>query len=172
VTEQDEHIAGYILDAYKSLVIIVNKWDAIEKDSLTIYEHQREIEKKLHFIPYAPVIFISAETGQRIHQVLETAYRVWENRFFRIPTGELNRLVREAVEKHPPTQRGTKRLKIYFASQVATAPPLFLFHVNDKTLVHFSYRRYLENQIRAEYPFEGTPLRLSFRQSKGKPKEG
>jgi GTP-binding protein len=172
VTEQDEHIAGYILDAYKSLVIIVNKWDAVEKDSLTIYEYQREIEKKLHFIPYTPAIFISAETGQRIHQVLETAYRVWENRFFRIPTSELNRLVREAVEKHPPTQSGTKRLKIYFASQVATAPPLFLFHVNDKTLVHFSYRRYLENQIRAEYPFEGTPLRLSFRESKGKPKEG
>jgi GTP-binding protein len=151
VTEQDEHVAGYILDAYKSVVIVVNKWDAVKKDSATIHQYQREIEQKLHFIPYAPVIFISAMTGQRIHQVLESAQRVWEARFFRVQTSELN------------------RLKIFFASQVAVNPPLFMFHVNDKQLVHFTYRRYLENQIRAEYPFEGTPLRFTFRDSDSAP---
>lgn len=167
VTEQDEHIAGYILEAYKGLVIVVNKWDAVEKDPYTMNEFAKRVQEKLHFVSYAPVIFISALTGQRIHQVLETAHRVWERRFFRVQTAELNRLIRDAIQQHPPPVRGTKRLKIYFASQVATAPPLFLFHVNDKKLVHFSYRRYLENRIREVYPFEGTPLRFSFRESKG-----
>jgi GTPase len=168
ITEQDEHIAGYVIEAYKSLVIVVNKWDAVDKDAYTMSEYTRSVQERFHFIPYAPVIFISALTGQRIHQVLETANRIWEARFLRIQTSELNRLIREAIQKHPPPVRGTRRLKIYFASQVSTAPPLFLFHVNDKKLVHFTYRRYLENQIRAEYPFEGTPLRFSFRESKGK----
>jgi GTP-binding protein len=171
VTEQDEHIAGYVVDAYKGLVVIINKWDAVEKDSATMNEYAHSIKEKLHFISYAPVIFISALTGQRIHQVLETAHRVWEARSFRVQTADLNRLVRDALQRHPAPVRGTKRLKIYFASQVAIDPPVFLFHVNDKTLVHFSYRRYLENQIRAEYPFEGTPIRLSFRESKGNPAE-
>jgi GTP-binding protein len=168
VTEQDEHIAGYVLESYKSLVIVVNKWDAVAKDAHTMSQFQKDIEGKLHFIPYAPVIFISALTGQRIHQVLEIAHRVWEARFFRVQTAELNRLLRDALQKHAPPPKGTKRLKIYFATQVATDPPIFLFHVNDRRLVHFTYRRYLENQIRAEYPFEGTPIRLSFREGKGK----
>lgn len=172
VTEQDEHIAGYVLDAYKSLVIVVNKWDAVAKDALTMVNYQKQIQEKLHFVSsYVPSIFISAETGQRIHQVLETANRVWQERFFRISTGELNRVVREAVQKHVPPTRGTRRLKVYFASQVATAPPIFLFHVNSKQLVHFSYKRYLENQIRAHHLFEGTPIRLSFRESKNNPRE-
>lgn len=167
VTEQDEHIAGYVLDAYRSLVIVVNKWDAIEKSAHTMHDFMQEVRERLHFIPYAPVIFISALTGQRIHQVLDVANRVYEARHMRVQTAEVNRLVRAALQKHPPPLRGTKRLKVYFASQVSTAPPLFLFHVNDKKLVHFSYRRYLENQIRAEFDFEGTPLRFSFRESKG-----
>lgn len=171
VTEQDEHIAGYVLEAYKSLIIIVNKWDAVEKDAHTMNDFMEEIRERLHFVPYAPVIFISAMTGQRIHQVLETAHRVWENRFFRIPTSEVNRLLREALQRHPPPVKGTKRLKIYFASQVTTNPPLLLFHVNDTKLVHFTYRRYLENRYRETYPFEGTPLRFSFRESKGAPRE-
>lgn len=169
VTEQDEHIGGYIIDEYKGLVVVMNKWDAVNKDAHTITEHTKNIQDRLHFVPYAPIIFISALTGQRIHQVLETANRVFENRFIRIQTSELNQIVRDAIQKHPPPTKGTKRLKIYFASQVATSPPLFLFHVNDKKLVHFSYRRYLENQIREIYPFEGTPLRFSFRESKGNP---
>jgi GTP-binding protein len=170
VTDQDEHIAGYILDAYKGLVIIVNKWDLVEKDAHTMHDFTKQIREKLHFVPYAPIIFLSALTGQRIHQTLETANRVFETRFMRIQTAEVNRILREAMQKHPPPVKGTKQLKIYFGSQVATAPPLFLFHLNDKKLLHFSYRRYLENRIRDEYPFEGTPIRMSFRESRGAPK--
>lgn len=167
VTEQDEHIAGYVIEAFKSLVIIVNKWDAVEKDAYTMNTFMDTIRERLHFVRYAPVIFISAMTGQRIHQVLETANRVYEGRYFRIPTAEVNRIVREAVIHHAPPTRGTRRLKLYFASQVRTNPPLFLFHVNDHKLVHFTYRRYLENRIRDAFPFEGTPLRMSFRTSQG-----
>ncbi|RMG71898.1 MAG: ribosome biogenesis GTPase Der [Chloroflexi bacterium] len=170
VTEQDEHIAGYVLEQYKGLVVIMNKWDAVEKDAHTMNEYTKQVQEKLHFIPYVPVLFISALTGQRIHQVLETAHRVWENRFIRLPTSEVNRILREAIQRHPPPVKGTKRLKIYFGTQVGTAPPLFLFHVNDKKLVHFSYRRFLENRIREEYPFEGTPIRMSFRESKNAPR--
>ncbi|MBC7870949.1 MAG: ribosome biogenesis GTPase Der [Chitinophagaceae bacterium] len=171
VTDQDEHIAGYVLEAYKGLVIVMNKWDAIEKDTQTLNEFTKEVQKKLHFISYAPVIFVSALTGQRIHQVLEVANRVYEARSYRIQTSELNRLLREALTNHPAPAKGTKRLKIYFGTQVAIDPPLFLFHVNDKELVHFTYKRYLENRIRDEYPFEGTPIRISFRESKGTPKK-
>ncbi len=171
VTDQDEHIAGYVLEAYKGLVIVMNKWDAIEKDTQTLNEYTKEVQKKLHFISYAPVIFVSALTGQRIHQVLEVANRVYEARSYRIQTSELNRLLRDALTNHPAPAKGTKRLKIYFGTQVAIDPPLFLFHVNDRELVHFTYKRYLENRIRDEYPFEGTPIRLSFRESKGTPKK-
>jgi GTP-binding protein len=164
VTEQDEHIAGYVIDEYKSLVIAVNKWDALEKSSHTMHEFTQTIRERMHFVPYAPIIFISALTGQRIHTVLETAHRVYENRFSRIPTSALNQVIRDAVEHHAPPTKGIKRLKIYYATQVRTNPPIFLMHVNDKSIVHFTYERYLENQIRAQYPFEGTPIRISFRQ--------
>ena len=163
VTEQDEHIAGYIIDEYKSLVIVVNKWDDIEKDAFTINAFSENIRDRLHFVRYAPVVFISALEGQRIHQVMEVAHRVWEARFFRMPTSDVNRLMREAVDKHPPHAKGTKRLKFLYASQVRTDPPLILFHVNDPTQVHFTYKRYLENQFRQAYEFEGTPIRMSFR---------
>ncbi len=167
VTEQDQHIAGYIMDAYRSVVVVVNKWDAVEKDDHTMNAFIDQVRTKLDFLPEPPVIFISALTGQRVHQVLETANRVWEARFQRIPTGELNRLLRAAVQKHPAPAKGTKRLKLLYLTQVAVNPPVFLFHVNDTRLVHFTYKRYLENQIRAEYPFEGTPIRLSFRPRDG-----
>jgi len=167
ITEQDEHIAGYVLEEFKSLIIVFNKWDAVEKDSNTVNEYMDKVKERFHFIPYAPVIFISAMTGQRIHQVLEVANRVYEARHFRLQTSEVNKIIREAIQKHPAPLKGTKRLKIFFGSQVATAPPLFLLHVNDKELVHFSYRRYLENQIRQAFPFEGTPIRISFRQREG-----
>lgn len=163
VTEQDEHIAGYIIDEYKSLVIVVNKWDDIEKDAFTINAFSENIRDRLHFVRYAPVVFISALEGQRIHQVMEIAHRVWEARFFRMSTSDVNRLMREALEKHPPHAKGTKRLKFLYASQVRTDPPLILFHVNDPTQVHFTYKRYLENQFREAYEFEGTPIRMSFR---------
>lgn len=163
ITEQDQHIAGYIMDARKSVVIIVNKWDAVEKDAYTMTEFQKLLDEKFEFLPQPPVIYISALTGQRIHQVLETTKRVWEQRHFRIPTAELNRLIRDAYTKHPAPGRGTRRLKLMYASQVRSNPPLILIHVNDARLVHFTYKRFLENQIRAEYPFEGTPISLSFR---------
>jgi GTP-binding protein len=106
-------------------------------------------------------------TGQRIHEVLEMAHSVYEGRHFRIPTSELNRLLRDSYQKHTPPIRGTRRLKIMYASQVATAPPLILFHVNDPKLVHFTYKRFLENEIRAAFPFPGTPIRMSFRSREG-----
>lgn len=163
VTEQDEHIAGYVIDEYKSLVIVVNKWDAIEKDAFTVNAFTESIRDRLHFVRYAPIVFISALDGQRIHQVLETAHRVWEARFLRMATSEVNRLMREAIERHPPQSKGRKRLKFLYAAQVRTDPPLILFHVNDPSQVHFSYKRYLENQFREAFEFEGTPIRMSFR---------
>ncbi len=163
VTEQDEHIAGFIVGEYKSLVIVVNKWDTVEKDAHTMKAFSDNIRERLHFVRYAPIVFISALDGQRIHQVLEVACRVWEARFLRMPTADVNRLMREAIEKHPPHAKGTKRLKFLYAAQVRTDPPLILFHVNDPSQVHFTYKRYLENQFRDAYEFEGTPIRLSFR---------
>jgi GTPase len=164
VTEQDEHIAGYVIDAHRSLMFVVNKWDAVEKDAHTMHDFTQSIRERLHFVPYAPVIFISALNGQRVHQVLDTANRIYENRFTRIPTSEINQVIRDAVAKHAPPTKGIRRLKIFYGSQVRTNPPIFLLHINDRKLLHFTYERFLENQIRQTYPFEGTPLRLSFRE--------
>ncbi len=162
-TAQDAHIAGYILEEYKSVVVIVNKWDAIEKDEHTLVEYTRRLRSELSFLEYVPVLFISAKTGQRVDQVLPTALRVQEERLVRVPTSELNRIVREAVDSHPPHPRGERMLKITYATQARTDPPTFLFFVNDPELLHFSYKRYLENELRKVYSFLGTPLRLSFR---------
>lgn len=167
ITAQDTHIAGIALEEHKSLVVLVNKWDAVEKDSHTMVEFEKKLREDLKFIPYAPILFISALTGQRIHQVLETTLLVYEERMRRIPTSELNRIIREAVAKHAPASKQPRKLKIYYGSQVKVDPPMFLFHVNDPKLLHLSYERYLENSIRAEYPFTGTPIRLSFRSREG-----
>jgi GTP-binding protein len=166
VTEQDTHIAGMVREAYKSVVIVVNKWDAIEKDTHTMNEHVQEVRQKLAFLPYVPVLFVSALTGQRIHTVLESAARVQEERMVRIPTSALNKIVREAMLRHAPQTKQPRPLKVFLAQQVRVDPPTFLFHVNDLRLLHFSYERYLENQIREVYPFTGTPIRLSFRERK------
>jgi len=162
-TAQDAHVAGFVLDALKSAVVIVNKWDMVEKDEHTLVEFTRRLRTQLNFLDYVPVLFVSAKTGQRTDQILPTALRVQEERLVRIPTSELNRIVRDAVAEHPPTSQGNHLLKINYATQVRTDPPTFLFHVNDPDLVHFSYERYLENRLRAQYSFLGTPLRLSFR---------
>jgi GTPase len=167
ITEQDQHIAGYVMEAGKSIVLVVNKWDAIEKDTHTQVEYLATIRDKFNFLPDPPVIFISVLTGQRIHEVLETAHDVWEGRYFRIPTSDLNRIVREALAAHVPPTKGIRRMKIFFATQVAVAPPVILFHVNDVRLVHFTYKRYLENKIREIHPFAGTPMKLSFRPREG-----
>ncbi len=167
VTEQDQHIAGAILEARCSVIVIVNKWDALAKDAHTMPAWLESMRDKFNFLPDAPVLFISALTGQRIHQVLEAANRVYEARSLRLSTSALNRLLREALHAHPPPRKGTRQLRIFYASQVDVDPPVFLFHVNDTRLVHFSYRRYLENRIRAAWSFEGTPLVLSFRPRDG-----
>ena len=166
VTAQDAHIAGFVLDEMKSVVVIINKWDAVPKTGETMYTYTDHVRQELHFLDYVPVLFVSALKGTRVDQVLPTALRVQEERLVRIPTGELNRIVREALEKQAPPTKAGKRLKIYYCTQPRTDPPTFLFHTNDPGLVHFSYERYLENQIRRQYPFSGTPLRLSFRRRK------
>jgi GTP-binding protein len=163
VTAQDAHVAGAILDEWASVVVLINKWDLVEKDTRTMVEYTRWVRETLRFLDYVPVLFISALTGQRVDKVLETALAVHEARFMRIPTGPLNRVVQDALDRHaPPSKRG-KRLKIYFASQPSVNPPTFVFHVNDPALVHFSYERYLENRLREAYGFPGTPLKLLFR---------
>ncbi|MBN1563285.1 MAG: ribosome biogenesis GTPase Der [Anaerolineae bacterium] len=171
ITAQDAHIAGMVQEAYKSVVIVVNKWDAIEKDTHTINEYVKEVREKLAFMPYVPVIFISALTGQRIHKVIETAMEVQEERLVRIPTSAINKIVREALLRHAPQTRQPRPLKIFLVQQVRTDPPTFLFHINDEKLLHFTYERYLENQIRREYPFTGTPIRFSFRERGKKAKD-
>jgi GTP-binding protein len=171
ITQQDMHIAGMVRDSFKSTVLIVNKWDAIEKDTNTMNTQMEEVRQKLDFMPYIPVLFVSALTGQRIHTVLETAVRVQEERMVRISTSELNTIIREALLRHAPQSRQPRPLKIFMAQQVRVDPPTFLFHINDKSLLHFTYERYLENQIRLKYPFTGTPIRLSFRE-RGKKRKG
>ena len=167
VTAQDAHIAGFILEEIKSAVVVVNKWDAVPgKTGKTMNEYTAHVRSALNFMDYVPVLFVSAKLGTRVDSVLPTAARVQEERLIRIPTGELNRIIREAMEKQAPPTKAGKRLNIYYATQPRTDPPTFVFHVNDTELVHFSYERYLENQIRAAYGFFGTPLRLSFRRRK------
>ncbi|MBI1296055.1 ribosome biogenesis GTPase Der [bacterium] len=163
VTAQDAHVAGYVLEKQRSVVVVVNKWDSVEKDSNTMVEYTRQIRQDLKFLDYVPVIFVSALTKQRIHTVLPTALAVAAERSFRISTGEVNRLLQEAYDRNPPASHTGRKLRIYYASQVDTAPPSFLLFVNDPELAHFSYLRYLENQIREYHPFLGTPIRIFMR---------
>jgi GTP-binding protein len=166
VTAQDAHIAGYVLEKYKSAVVIVNKWDAVEKDEHTMNEYARKVREELKFLDYVPVLFVSAKTRQRVHQVLPTALEVVEARRHRLSTGEFNNILREAYDAiSPPTKQG-RTLRIYYGTQVGNDPPSFAIFVNDPEIVHFSYERYLENRIRAYFPFTGTPIRLFFRSSR------
>jgi GTP-binding protein len=166
VTAQDAHIAGYILDEGKSVVVLVNKWDLVDKDTYTINEYTQLVRSGLQFLDYVPVLFISAKSGKRVKNVLPLALRTQEERLRRIPTGQLNRLVHEAVAKHPPKGGQRHRLKFLYVTQARTDPPTFVFFVNDPDLVHFTYQRYLENQLRDQYGFLGTPLRFVFRRRK------
>ncbi len=163
VTTQDAHIASYILEESKSVIVIVNKWDTIEKDTYTINEYIQTVRQSLKFMDYVPVLFISAKTGQRVNKVLPTVLQIYDNSLHRISTGDLNRLLREAVAAHPPKGTHRHRLKFFYATQVGVNPPTFIFFVNDASLVHFTYQRYLENRLRQQYGFVGTPLRLFFR---------
>ena len=160
VLAQDAHIAGYVVEAAKSVVVVVNKWDLVIKDSTTMDAYREHVKQELKFVPYAPVLFISALKRQRVDQVLDTALRVHEQRFQRIPTSDLNDLVQESIARHSPPSRWGKKLKFYYSTQPTVDPPTLVFFVNDARLVHFSYQRYLENRIRERWGFEGTPIRL------------
>ena len=164
VTEQDAKIAGIAHEKGKGLLIAVNKWDAIEKDDKTMYKFRDEVMRVLSFVPYAKIIYISALTGKRLDQIYAEIDAIVEERRRRIATGVLNEIVMEAVAMNePPSDKG-RRLKILYASQVGTEPPTFVVFINDKKLMHFSYRRYLENQIRQAFGFEGTPIRMVMRE--------
>ncbi|MEJ5314464.1 MULTISPECIES: ribosome biogenesis GTPase Der [Anaerolinea] len=160
ITAQDTHIAGFILEAWKSTVVLVNKWDAVEKDNRTMAEYTARLRQELNFMDYVPILFISAKTGQRVDQVLPMALRVQEERLARLNTGVINRLIQEAQERHAPVSRGGRSLHIYYGTQVRSDPPTFLLFCNDPKLAHFSYLRFLENVFRKEYPFTGTPIRF------------
>ncbi|MBI4733065.1 MAG: ribosome biogenesis GTPase Der [Chloroflexi bacterium] len=160
ITAQDTHIAGFVLDALKSCVVLVNKWDAIVKDAYTMDEYTRVVRQQLNFMDYVPLLFISAKTGQRVEQVMPLALRVQEERLARITTAMLNKILRSAMDAHPAPTHAGRELKIYYGSQVRTDPPTFLLHVNDTKLFHFSYQRYLENKFREAYGFIGTPIKL------------
>ncbi len=160
ITAQDAHIAGFILEAWKSTVVLVNKWDVIQKDSETMEAYTRHVRKELNFMDYVPLLFISAKTGQRVDQVLPMALRVQEERLARITTSMLNRVLRDAQDAHPAPSHAGRQLKIYYGSQVRVDPPTFVLHVNDTKLFHFSYKRYLENQFREAYGFLGTPIKI------------
>ena len=162
-TAQDLHIAGYVEEMKKGMVVVVNKWDLIDKGPTTMDEYRAKAREALHFMPYAEVVFISAKLGQRVNQVLERALLVVNEREKRVPTSALNKLLKEAVAKHPPPAKPGKRLKFYYATQADVAPPTFIFFCNDPQAVHFSYERYLENQLREQYGFLGTPIRMGFR---------
>ena len=160
ITAQDTHIAGFILDAWKSCVVLVNKWDTILKDTYTMDEYTRRVRQELNFMDYVPLLFISAKTGQRVEQVLPLALRVQEERLARITTAMLNRVLREAQDAHPAPSHAGRQLKIYYGSQVRVDPPTFVLHVNEPKLFHFSYLRYLENKFRETYGFIGTPIKI------------
>ena len=160
ITAQDAHIAGFILDQWKSCVVIVNKWDAIEKDSFTMEEYTRKIRSDLNFMDYVPLLFISAKTGQRVDAVLPMALRVQEERLARLTTSKINEIIHNAQDAHPHPTHAGRALRMYYGTQVRSDPPTFMIYVNEPTLMHFTYMRYLENQIRAEYGFLGTPIRI------------
>jgi len=168
VTAQDAHIAGYIYEQAKSTIVLVNKWDLVEKDSSTQSQYEAYIRRELKFMPFVPVLFVSALTGQRVGQILPLALRVNEQRQQRLSTEQINAILREATARHSPPSKYGKKLRFYYGTQVEINPPTFVFFVNDERLVHFSYERYLENQIRQYYKYEGSPLRLIFRGHKEK----
>ncbi len=164
VTEQDTKIAGYAHDQGKASVIVINKWDMVDKSTGTLEEYRKVVMEKLAFMPYAPIVFISAKTGQRVNKIYELVKYVADQAAFRISTGMLNDIVNEAVAMvQPPSDKG-KRLKIFYMTQADVKPPTFVIFVNDMQLMHYSYERYLENQLRKNFGFEGTPIRFIIRE--------
>ena len=166
VTDQDAKIAGEAHEAGKGIIIVVNKWDEIEKDNNTTEIFKKDIYNKLSYLNYAPIIFISAKTGQRINKLFELINQVAANNAMRMNTSVINQVLNEAIALvQPPTDKG-KRLKIFYMTQASTKPPTFVVFVNDKELFHFSYERYLINQLRKEFGLQGTPIRIIVREKK------
>lgn len=164
ITEQDKKIAGIAHEAGKGIIVVVNKWDLIQKETNTMRDYRRVMESELQFMSYAPSVFISVLEKQRIFEVMKLAKYVAEKRALRVPTGQLNSLLNDAIlMKQPPSDKG-RRLKIYYVTQVGVKPPLFSFQINDRELMHFSYARYLENKIRDSFGFEGTSIKFVFRE--------
>lgn len=168
VTEQDAKIAGIAHERGRGMIIVVNKWDAIEKDDKTMREYEGKVRQVLSYLPYAEIMYVSAKTGQRLHKLYEVIDMVIENQTLRVATGVLNEIMTEAVAmQQPPSDKG-KRLKLYYITQVTVKPPTFVVFVNDKEIMHFSYTRYLENKIREAFGFKGTPLKFFIRERKEK----
>ena len=163
LSAQDAHIAGYIVEAWKSAVVVVNKWDAVEKDTYTMAEYTAKIQEDLKFMDYVPILFISAKTNQRVDQVMPMVIRVQEERLARLTTSQLNRIIQSAQDAHASPAHKGRSLRMYYGTQVRSDPPTFLIYVNDPSLAHFTYVRYLENSIRKEYDFIGTPIRVILR---------
>lgn len=160
---QDAHVAGFVAEQAKGMVVAVNKWDLIHKESHTMGQYERMIRDELKFLPFVPIVFISAKTGQRVSQVVDMALKIHAERQKRIPTGVLNEAIRRALADFPPTSRGGKLVKLFYITQVAVNPPTFVAKVNDPSNVHFSFERFLENRIRDTFGFFGTPIRILFR---------
>ena len=166
LTEQDVKIIGYVHEQGKPSVIVMNKWDLVEKDTHTVNKFEEKLKEDLKFMDYYKSIYISAKTGQRVEKMLAAVDEVYKNASFRVPTGELNDLIGDAVRlQEPPSYQG-RRMRVFFSSQVGVCPPLFVLHVNDEGLLHFSYQRYLENTIRRAYDFTGTPIKIVVREKK------
>lgn len=167
ITEQDKKIAGIAHEAGKGMMIVINKWDLIEKETNTMRDYERKVRSELLFASYAPILFTSVLEGRRIYDVLRKAKKIQEIRMRRITTGKLNNLIEDAVMmRQPPSDKG-KKLKIYYAAQIGVAPPLFSFNINSRELMHFSYARYLENRLREAYDFEGTSVKFVYNEKKG-----
>ena len=163
ITDQDAKIIGLTHEKGRALIILVNKWDAVEKDHKTVEVYKEQIDRKLPFAGYAPILFISGLTGQRVHKLIGFVKKVRENHLFRSSTGPLNRWLEEVVQKHHPPTHKNRRLRLYYVTQARNAPPTLIFHCNHPEAVHFSYQRYLVNQFREKFGLEGTPIRLVFR---------
>lgn len=167
ITEQDKKIAGIAHEAGKGMMIVINKWDLVEKETNTMRDYERKVRAELLFASYAPILFTSVLQGRRIYDILRKAVAIQEIRMRRITTGKLNNLIEDAVMmRQPPSDKG-KRLKIYYAAQIGVAPPLFSFNINTRELMHFSYARYLENRLREAYDFEGTSVKFVYNEKKG-----
>jgi len=163
ISAQDMHIAGYILDAYKGVIVAVNKWDLVKKGARTTDEYSKAVRAALNFMDYVPLVFVSAKTGQRVNRLIELALQIKAERSRRVPTKMLNDLMQKVATQHSPPSGGGRSLRIYYATQADVDPPTFVFFANDARLVHFSYERFLENQIREAFGFFGTPIKMVFK---------